>query len=401
MNKSKHNFDRQSRRIDSLTGARFLAIMIIVFNHFEFLKDYGSFGRTYWNWWHNATMGVDFFFMMSGFGMMLSSIRRDPSGSKPVGGLHGSLKFGIHHVKKIYPIYFTMLLIGIPYAVLSGIFEYGGNLITQIIKEVILFFGDLTLLQTATGRDNFILSLNGVCWFLSSLFCIYLVSPFIMQWLKRHVKTVRTAIVGVVICIICSYLLAILFTNIEDKTWFFDDLCYSSPYRRVFYVIPGMLLAQVYTFHQQDESYCMPVLFSSGAFEYLSIGFSMVWFFWWHQFSETYWVYIVNMIVVACDLYAIAIRRGKISHLFETKPMIYLGNISIYIFITHYLIRMYVDFIVRMTGIGSLPVAICEVVIILLLTFVASLWLNKKNGKLAYFDRIVDSIRPKKKTQIE
>lgn len=107
------------------------------------------------------------------------------------------------------------------------------------------------------------------------------------------------------------------------------------------------------------------------------------------------------MIVVACDLYAIAIRRGKISHLFETKPMIYLGNISMYIFITHYLIRMYVDFIVRMTGIGSLSVAICEVVIILLLTFVASSWLNKRNGKLAYFDRIVDSIRPKKKTQIE
>lgn len=239
MNKSKHNFDRQSRRIDSLTGARFLAIMIIVFSHFEFLKDYGSFGRTYWNWWHNATMGVDFFFIMSGFGMMLSSIRRDPSGSKPVGGLYGSLKFGIHHVKKIYSIYFTMLLIGIPYAVLLGIFEYGGNPITQIIKNVIYFFGDLTLLQATTGRASLSHSLNGVCWFLSSLFCIYLVSPFIMQWLKRHVKTVRTAIVGVVICIICSYLLAILFTNIDDKPWFFDDLCYGSPYRRVFYVFRG------------------------------------------------------------------------------------------------------------------------------------------------------------------
>ena len=109
-----HNWtDRQ--HIDSLTGARFFAIMIIVFSHFEFLRQYGQFGEVYWRYFHNATMGVDFFFMLSGFGMMLSSIRRDPYGLLPIGGIPGLINYGKRHIRKIYPVYVVFLLIGIPY----------------------------------------------------------------------------------------------------------------------------------------------------------------------------------------------------------------------------------------------------------------------------------------------
>lgn len=64
------------KKINTLTGARFTAIMIIVFAHFEFLEKYGMFGKVYQKFFDNATMGVDFFFMVSGFGMMLSYINK-------------------------------------------------------------------------------------------------------------------------------------------------------------------------------------------------------------------------------------------------------------------------------------------------------------------------------------
>lgn len=379
--KHLNNSESKTKYIDSLTGARFLAIMLIVFDHLDFLKEYGTFGRIYWRLWHNATMGVDFFFMMSGFGMMLSSIRRDQSGSTLTCNVRDSLLFAIDHVRKIYPLYVATLLIGIPFKILTGMFIYGSDPIRELLKSIVYFLIDLTLLQSSTGKIKLSISLNPVGWFLSTLFCIYLVSPFIMELLKKHVKNIRTSITGIVICIICSYLLAIVFTTIDKRTWF-DNLCYGSPYRRVFYVITGMLLAQVYVQFSEKETIQMPRLFTSGVFEYVSICFSMIWFFWYHQFSETYWVYIVNMLVVACDIFSLAIHKGKISHLFESNIMVYLGKISMYIYLVHYPIRMYVDFILNMTGIGTLETALAEAIIILLLTFIISNRLYQKNGSV-------------------
>lgn len=75
-----------TNRINTLTGARFAAIMLIVINHFEFLQQYGKLGELYQRYFHSATIGVDFFFMLSGFGMMLSSTNRDPNGTEFIGG---------------------------------------------------------------------------------------------------------------------------------------------------------------------------------------------------------------------------------------------------------------------------------------------------------------------------
>lgn len=124
-----------TNRINTLTGARFAAIMLIVINHFEFLQQYGKLGELYQRYFHSATIGVDFFFMLSGFGMMLSSTNRDPNGTEFIGG--GQLiAFARRHVKKIYPIYIVMLLLGIPYYLLAGYFEYGKKIVTGVLQAI-------------------------------------------------------------------------------------------------------------------------------------------------------------------------------------------------------------------------------------------------------------------------
>lgn len=100
-------------RINTLTGARFIAIMLIVINHFEFLGQYGSIGYIYQKYLHSASIGVDFFFMLSGFGMMLSSINKSSKDTRRF-SLKYLFTFARRNVKKIYPIYISMLILGIP-----------------------------------------------------------------------------------------------------------------------------------------------------------------------------------------------------------------------------------------------------------------------------------------------
>lgn len=269
-----------------------------------------------------------------------------------------------------------MLLIGIPYAILEGL-EYHHTLIYCIAKAGVQFILCLTLLQSATGMMRFSHGLNGVCWFLSTLFCIYLVSPFVMRFLKQKVKNVKSAFVGIIICMCSSFILAVVFGIIEQNT-FFDDLCYGTPYRRIFYVMMGMLLAQIYVFEKESGMIAKRTWISSGKFEYTFILLSMIWFF--VQRSATpilgNFVYFINMGIVACDVYALAMGKGKISHFFESETMVCLGNISMYIFLTHYLIRMYVDYFVRTIGLESLAIGIMEVFFILISSMLISVWIH-------------------------
>ena len=58
-------------RLKQLDGLRFFAIITIILSHLEFLKEL-KFGNVYWNHFHNATWGVDYFFILSGFGLFYS-----------------------------------------------------------------------------------------------------------------------------------------------------------------------------------------------------------------------------------------------------------------------------------------------------------------------------------------
>ncbi len=363
-----HNL-KDKQHIDSLTGARFFAVMIVVFSHFEFLKQYGKFGDIFWNYYHNnATMAVDFFFMLSGFGMMLSSIRRDPNGELPIGGISGLINYGIRHIRKIYPVYVAFLLVGIPAYLYVGYFDYGQSLWKLIANSTLFFFFDLTLLQSVTGHISFSHSLNGVCWFLSTLFCIYLISPIIIKFIKRRIKPVKQSFICLMLSIFISFLLSILFSWVEGHTSF-DDLWFGSPYRRVFYVTPGMFIAQIYKAYD-DNRKCLPTFITTGIFEYVFFGVSLLWYLLRYPCQDAlgHFVYAIDMIVVAGDLFALSVSYGKISQIFSNKRLVFLGECSMYIYLSHYLIRTYVNRTIRIMGLEFTALGFIKVVVNLTLT---------------------------------
>ena len=365
--------------------------MIIVFNHFEFFGQYGLLGRLYHRFLQNATFGVDYFFMLSGFGMMLGSLVRDSYGDTNNVTFRGSVAYARRHIKKIYPIYFLMLLIGIPYEVLTGVLKYGYKPLIEIIKSFFFFFIDLTVLQSSSGSMMLSHSLNGVCWFLSCLLCIYIVSPSIILFIRTHIRSVQKSLAYIVISIAMSVFLSILFSQIDSSALYFDDLCYGSPNRRVFYVITGMLIANIFHLIKM-EPYNFQ-FFRRGLFEYISIGLSIVWYLIRQALlSHITLLYIVDMILVSCDLFALAIGKGRISAFFRNRHMVFLGNISMYIFITHYLIRGYIDLIVQVFHIQNVVVGIMEIIISLILTFIVSINLYKNDGRIYLFDRIIELV---------
>lgn len=70
----------KSKRIQSLEGLRGIMIFLIVLSHMEFLRNC-SFGDFYQTYLHNPTIAVDYFFMLSGFGMMFSYLRHNADAS--------------------------------------------------------------------------------------------------------------------------------------------------------------------------------------------------------------------------------------------------------------------------------------------------------------------------------
>ena len=93
---------------------------------------------------------------------------------------------------------------------------------------------------------------NGVTWFLSALFCIYLISPILIFILRKFSKSYFGDLLFLLINAFFIVALAYFFGKIE--TIFHgikhipnvDNLVYGSPYRRVFYVLTGMNLATIY-----------------------------------------------------------------------------------------------------------------------------------------------------------
>ena len=73
----------------TLEFMRVIMTGVVFLSHMEFLASY-SYGSVYTRFFHNATIGVDYFFLLSGFGLMASSYKSNPICEKSIGGLRWS-----------------------------------------------------------------------------------------------------------------------------------------------------------------------------------------------------------------------------------------------------------------------------------------------------------------------
>lgn len=361
----------QDRTILSLTGMRFVMTMVVVLSHMEFLYASG-WNDLYGDYLRNAVPAVDFFFLLSGFGLMLHW-----DDAQPAGTFRSALQGAVRRIRKIYPLYAVTMVLCIPYSMYSywSSGETPGQIATAVVRRVVLC---VPLLQSCTGIQSYSNAFNGVCWFLSCLFVLYIAFPYLARLGSALCVTLRRTLVslGVTWALLVAAVLGL--SGLEAGARF-DNLAYGSPYARVFYFFAGILCARLY-------GHLAPVL-RRGRFwtplEWLCAAAVAVWFLARNTAAlPAYAVYSLDLLLVAALLVVLAFERGGLSAALGSPRMVLLGNASMYIYLLHYPLRLYGDWLVRaLAGQAGEGLLLAEAAVLLLVPTAAAVALYRRSRR--------------------
>ena len=338
---------------------------IIILSHFEFLGDSQIFGEFYKTYLHNATLAVDYFFMLSGFGIYLSSKRPECS-------IKGGLKFAVDKVKKIYPAYICSLLISIP-ETMNYFLKYSG--IGRSILKLLAYLGvDLFLFQSFSGMTKFSHSVNGVCWFLSTLFICYMLCPWILRSVDNYANKRK------VLSMICSFVILTLLLSFcallieRNSLGKFDDLWYGHPFIRSWYLAIGMCVGYLY-----KES---KIRIRSWQ-ELLVAVIVLIYFFGRNSIPFDKGVLrVFDILLCIIFLYVFACGNGRFSKILRSEKMVELGKISMYLFVFHYPVRMLIGTVFTNNGWESECMLFFELFLIILFTSIITHFYCVVNNRL-------------------
>ena len=192
----------------------------------------------------------------------------------------------------------------------------------------------IPLAQSLFGVKRLQWLFNSVAWFLSCLFLIYIASPFIIKILKRI--TTRAALYLVLVLSAAMIVFtAFAFGKVEEAT-LFDELVYASPYRRIFYVIFGMLLCLLRVDFDQKPGHKSGRFFS--VLEIAAVAAGIAYFFIGNDMTgirENLGVlaYSLNVMSTGTVLVVFSFEGGAVSKSLNSRPLQTLGGLSMYIFL--------------------------------------------------------------------
>jgi peptidoglycan/LPS O-acetylase OafA/YrhL len=322
-------------RLIALDGLRIFMIAVVVFSHFEFLQN-SEFGDFYTTYLHRGGFAVDFFFILSGFGIYYVSREKYFNCS-----FKGNILYAINKIKKIYPIYLISLILGLCYSIPFWI-KYNTNFLKTIVKIVVYLGLDLTFLQSITGMTVFSHAINGVCWFLSSLFISYMFCPTFINIVHKADNKKKT-VIGLVITLVIIVCLSFVASSIDGKFLGgrLNDLYYGHPFIRCFYLLFGMFVSSLF-------SQIKIKLKNTSGVEIIIVIAYIIYFVFRSNISDVVNVELVrvfDILVTSVLIFTFAIANGFIASFLSKKTVVSLGNDAMYIFLFHYPIRMTVGVI--------------------------------------------------------
>lgn len=270
--------------IATLQSLRFIFMMMIFMSHFAY-RDIRAFDA-------GGDCGVAFFFMLSGFVCSLGYGHRLREGTFNYAG------FIWKRFRKLYPLHLLCLLF---YLVVSH---------SPLDLKVLL---NILLLQSWVPDADWYFSCNSVSWFLSSLLFCYLVFP----WAYRHLSKYLT------LAIFIAYIVVYWLTPYDRV----NAVLYVFPAVRFVDFYIGMLLSRLY-----EEKGKLPF---SGWIEPLLVAVLLITLF-VYPFTDAklrnaplYWLVLIPLILFFAQ------EKGIVSRLLKTKSMLFLGSLTMPLFLTH------------------------------------------------------------------
>lgn len=360
-------------RLLQLDSMRFFALLIIVISHFEFLTK-SSIGNVFSTYLQNPILAVDYFFLLSGFGLFYSGFSKNIPHS-----IFDSIKYAFAKIKKIYPLYIISLLISIP----NLVFIRNGDLENICIK----FLVDLTLCQSFFGVSQLSHGINGVCWFLSTLFLCYILAPKMIFFIKKRCENLKASVLSLASTILIILFLSFFLNEIQNRFPFLDDLVYGSVYVRGFYLFLGMLLANIVL---QTKT-----LKHASCVELLTFLMSVFWFFFRNSLlfslNNNFLMLLPIDLIVVMSCFSFAYGQGFLSKKLKDNKFLvkWGGAYGMYIYLLHYPVRMTVDGVFLKLNLGTnMNIMLVEICLILLSTVVLSVLLKFSMKRLPLTQKV-------------
>ena len=332
-----------------------------MFSHFEFLGKSGILGDFYNSHLHNPTWAVDYFFMLSGFGVYLSSKR-------PECTIRGAVNFAVNKVKRIYPLYIFSLLLGCIW-----MFLVSDGLLKTIAKVGLFGLVDASLLQSLTGTMTFSHSLNGVCWFLSTIFICYMFCPWFLKAvdkLNTNCKRYSLVLLNITILMVLSFL-AYYIDSLKLVNGKLNELYYGHPFIRCWYLSLGMAIGCIYQTKKKQVN---------GWHVFMTLVMALLWNWYHNEFNDLGPIIrLADVVICGIVLYVVSNGNGKVVGFLKSSKMVKLGGMSMYLFLIHYPIRMIIGTLFECNKLFSLSIEIAgllQVGLIIALTIMTiKIWL--------------------------
>lgn len=299
--------------IATLQSLRFVFVMLIFLSHFDY-RDIQALDA-------GGDCGVAFFFLLSGFVLSMGYGRQITDGTFCYG------RFLKRRFLKLYPLHLLCLLF---FLIVSK----------QHLDGAV--FLNVLLLQAWIPSPDYYFSCNSVSWFLSCLFFCYILFPFAYKRVSGRWLTL----------VLVAYLLVYLLTPYEKV----NAILYVHPLVRFVDFYLGMFLCQVFERRKETDipqwtELLMVVLLlvSLGLYPYVDAKL---------RNAPLYWLVLIPLIFVFAQ------EKGYISQWLKTKPMLFLGSLSMPLFLTH---QMLIGILLRRTPEIPAPVMLAFCIFITLM----------------------------------
>ena len=331
------HFGKMNKRINTLESLRFFMVLTIALSHLD-LFAFGQspfFAKTF----HNSDLGVHFFFILSGFGLACKHINTGKFAIEDRWSLVKGFKYAFSKVKGIYVPYLVSMAVCVPLVFYQSFVADG--LMGAVVKSAVKLVIAPTLLQSLVGHIMFTNIFNGVCWFLSTLFILYIFYPLLEKLIDKICKDRKTVIVSIIATFICIILSKLLLGKLDVILGSGFYLNYVSPLYRVFFLILGIELAYLRKYSQK----CGIVAQNGNLWEYICVAFilSVYLFTGYTSGGFRQVAYYLNVIVAAMSVYIFAFESGKISAILNNATLVKLGKNAFLIFLFHYPVLMYLS----------------------------------------------------------
>ncbi|WP_022767904.1 acyltransferase family protein [Butyrivibrio sp. NC2007] len=312
----------ERQRIDSLQALRAWAFLGIFFSHANFFISW-------------PRLGVSVFYVMSGF---LMTYRYE--NVELIASFKNNLSFSLKKIKKLYPLHIiTMLLVAMIYLrsiILSG-WEKGA------LVSLLVHMGlNAALLQTWVPNRVVNVSLNGVAWYLSVTVFLYFMFPWIKKIIEQAAIIKLSISCGIILCVevfACIPFVLVFGNDSPVYVWFM----YCFPVFRMGDFFIGCVLKRIFF---ESNVRDMGAL-KATVFEVLAVAVTVFVLLWLETEPDNIVLQALHnqttmyIPLAAIWVFLFAASKGLLTKVLSNKLMLFIGNISAYSFLIHYVITKY------------------------------------------------------------